>query len=451
MKAVVCVKVIDGELNPFDACALECALKHCDDVTVVSMCPPSAADCLKRLTRLGAKAILLCDNAFAGSDTLATAYILSQAIKKLDFDVIFCGRQTTDGDTAQVGPCLATLLDIDPICNVMDIKEISHGGISCRTRIGSESCGLPALLTIERICELRFPGLRSKLSEITVWNSDDISADKSKCGLSGSPTKVMKVYENKSGKRKCEFIKRDELPQLIKMLKGKTTEREVVKESPIKLKEVWAVGEAVFPYAAAIAENVRKVDDCDPRDIVRLARADKPGVILWNADLRGRRSAPIAAALLNTGLCADCTGLETDGKQLFMYRPARAGNVIAKIKCDTLPQMATVRCISDSADIIVSAGRGVADCIDDVKSFAESIGAQFGASRGIVDMGKADYSCQIGLTGRTVSPQIYIAVGISGAVHHTCAIENSQTIIAINPDKKARIFDYADFGISDKF
>ena len=85
------------------------------------------------------------------------------------------------------------------------------------------------------------------------------------------------------------------------------------------------------------------------------------------------------------------------------------------------------------------------------KEYAESIGAEFGASRGIVDMGLEDYSCQIGLTGRTVNPKIYIAVGISGAVHHTCAIESAQTIIAINPDKKARIFEYADFGILDKF
>ena len=215
MKAVVCVKVIDGELNAFDACALECALKFCDDVTVVSMCPPSAQNRLKMLTRLGPKVILLCDNAFAGSDTLATSYILSQAIKRLEFDIIFCGRQTTDGDTAQVGPCLATLLGISPICNVMEIKEISDGEISCRTRLGDESQKLPTLLTIERICELRFPSLRSKLGEITVWNSDDISADKSKCGISGSPTKVIKVFENKSGTRRCEFIKRDELAQLI--------------------------------------------------------------------------------------------------------------------------------------------------------------------------------------------------------------------------------------------
>jgi electron transfer flavoprotein alpha subunit len=81
---------------------------------------------------------------------------------------------------------------------------------------------------------------------------------------------------------------------------------------------------------------------------------------------------------------------------------------------------------------------------------AEQLGAEIGASRGLVDMNKMSYDKQIGLTGKTVSPKIYIAIGISGAIHHTCAIEESTTVIAINPDKDARIFDYADYGIVDK-
>ncbi|MDO5310858.1 MAG: FAD-binding protein, partial [Clostridia bacterium] len=132
-------------------------------------------------------------------------------------------------------------------------------------------------------------------------------------------------------------------------------------------------------------------------------------------------------------------------------RPARSGNVIAKIKCDSLPQMATVRCSSDNSEIIVSGGRGAADSLERLRDFAEYLGAEIGASRGLVDMGLMDYSAQIGLTGKNVSPKIYIAIGISGAVHHTCAIENAQTVIAINPDRRARIFDYADYGIVAEF
>ena len=112
MKIVVCAKIIKGEINPFDACALETALRLSDDVTVVSMAPPSAINELTRLTRLGAKVISITDSAYAGSDTLATSYILSCAINKIDYDLIICGRQTIDGDTAQVGPSLATRLNI---------------------------------------------------------------------------------------------------------------------------------------------------------------------------------------------------------------------------------------------------------------------------------------------------------------------------------------------------
>ena len=84
---------------------------------------------------------------------------------------------------------------------------------------------------------------------------------------------------------------------------------------------------------------------------------------------------------------------------------------------------------------------------DKLNELALKLNAQLGASRGLVDMGGAPYEHQIGLTGKTVSPKVYIAVGISGAIHHTVAIEGAGTIIAINPDKDARIFEYADYGI----
>ena len=113
--------------------------------------------------------------------------------------------------------------------------------------------------------------------------------------------------------------------------------------------------------------------------------------------------------------------------------------------------MATVRTKSESSDIIVALGKGVAESLDEVKDFAKTICAELGASRGMVDSGKLPYEMQVGLTGKTVSPKIYIAIGISGAVHHTCAIEGADTVIAINPDKDARIFEYADYGIVSEF
>lgn len=449
MNIVVCMKIADGEPNPFDEAALECALRIGGNITVLSMCPKSGVSVLQRMTRLGVRTVLISDPVFAGSDTLATAYILSLAMKKLKPDLVLCGRQSIDGDTAQVGPCLATLLNIPVIANVMEQPEITQT-VKCQTRMGEEEESLPCLLTVERIYTLRFPSIGKRAGEVEIWDNSILHADVGRCGLSGSPTKVLKVFENKKGQRRCKFIQRGELMPLIERLQNEEiktqTEKKLVDK---KLKEVWTIGE--LKEAEAIAEKITVIHDTDPRKIAALAEEKQPEVILWSADLWGRKNAPITAALLQTGLCADCTALETDGRRLYMYRPARSGGVTAKIECRTNPQMATVRTETNSGEVVVSGGRGVKDCMERLRQFAELIGAETGASRGLVDMGCAPYSEQIGLTGKAVSPKIYIAIGISGAVHHTCAIENAGTIIAINPDKDARIFEYADYGIIGEF
>lgn len=450
MKILVCVKVIKGEINPFDESALECALQLSSDVTVVSMGPKSCEEVLKPLTRLGAKVILISDVLYAGSDTLATSYILSKAISKMEYDLILCGRQSVDGDTAQVGPMLAQKLSIPVLTNAMRIT-CKDGAVFADTRLGEEITKLPALVTVERGYVLRFPSIFSKLGDVEIIDNTKIQCDVSKCGLSGSPTRVLKTFENESGKRKCKFISKSELMPLIEELM-KQERCEVNKiDNCAKLKSVWAVGEEVIEKAHEIAEEVILIDKLTPEEIAQKSKDERPDVILWNADLWGRKNAPIVASMLNTGLCADCTMLEADGNDLIMYRPAHGGNITAKIKCLTKPQMATVRTKSESSDIIVSGGKGVGEKIHELKMFADKLGAETGASRGLVDMNKAPYDRQIGLTGKTVSPKIYIAIGISGAIHHTCAIEGSSTVIAVNPDKDARIFEYADYGIVSTF
>ena len=135
-----------------------------------------------------------------------------------------------------------------------------------------------------------------------------------------------------------------------------------------------------------------------------------------------------------------------------MYRPALSGSIIAKIRSTTSPAMATVRTESENhSDITVAAGFGVKDSLDAVRAFAESLGAEFASTRRLVDNGYAHYATQVGLTGKTVSPPVYIALGISGAVHHIMGMQKSGTVIAVNPDKNAQIFEYADFGIIDNF
>ena len=450
MKILVCVKVIKGEINPFDESALECALQLSDDVTVISMGPKSYVDVLKPLTRLGAKVILISDNAYAGSDTLATSYILSTAIKQMEYDLILCGRQSVDGDTAQVGPMLSAKLGIPVITNAMKI-EIEDNTVFANTRAGEEKAILPALVTVERGYVLRFPSIFSKISDAQIIDNEKLNCDLEKCGLAGSPTRVLETFENESGKRKCRFISKDELIPLVEKLMKQERCEENKKTESIKLKSVWAVGEEVLEKAKEISEDVIFIEKSTPEEIAKRAMEEKPDVILWNADLWGRKKAPIVAAMLDTGLCADCTMLETDGENLIMYRPAQGGNITAKIKCLTKPQMATVRTKSESSDIIISGGKGVAEKMDKLEELAKILNAEIDASRGLIDMNKLAYDKQIGLTGKTVSPKIYIAVGISGAIHHTCAIEGSRTVIAINPDKDARIFEYADFGIVEEF
>lgn len=450
MKIIVCVKVIKGEINPFDSSSIECALQMSDDVTVVTMGPESNKETLIPLTRLGAKVILISDSLFAGSDTLATSYILSQAIKKMEYDLVLCGRQSVDGDTAQVGPMLSQKLGINLITNAMRL-ESDGKEVSAVTRLGNEKARFPALVTIERGYVLRFPSIFSKQGTVKIVNNSSLCCEKEKCGLNGSPTRVIETFENEKGKRKCKFISMGELLPLIEKLKMETKASATETSTKAKLKCVWAVGEEVLEKAYAIAEEVVLIDKTSPEGIAKRAMEEKPDVILWNADIWGRKNAPVAAAILKTGLCADCTELETDGENFYMYRPAAGGSVYAKIKCLTKPQMATVRTKSNSSEIIVSAGKGAADKMDEIEEFAKKIGAQLAASRGLVDMNKAPYENQVGLTGKTVSPKIYIAIGISGAVHHTCAIEGAEYVVAINPDKNARIFEYADYGICETF
>ncbi|MCL2742905.1 MAG: electron transfer flavoprotein subunit alpha/FixB family protein, partial [Planctomycetaceae bacterium] len=226
-------------------------------------------------------------------------------------------------------------------------------------------------------------------------------------------------------------------------------------ESANRFPEIWTVGDEVSEIASAIAENVVVLHKTTAEEIAEKVRCHRPAVLLWNADLWGRNTAPQVAALLETGLCADCTSLEVVNEEieltLNMYRPALEGSIMAQVRCRTRPIMATVRIPNSGGSLVIGCGRGIANCFDKVKCFAEQYGAELCASRGLVDMRIASYEMQVGLTGKHISPDVYIAVGISGSVQHLCAVETARTIIAVNPDRGARIFDYADYGIVDAF
>jgi electron transfer flavoprotein beta subunit len=227
-------------INPFDLNAVEEGLllreRFGGTVTVISMGPPQVETALREALSLGAdQAVLLCDRAFAGADTLATSYTLAAGIKNIgSFDLILCGKQAIDGDTAQVGPEIAEWLDIPHLTYVRSIDEVFPAGrrvppaSSSGRRPDAEAgeCGvqgrgaaqaqitvthqveggyervcasLPALLTVVReVNEPRLPSyrasLRARTQGITIWGVADLSVDPERIGVAGSPTRVSRVF-----------------------------------------------------------------------------------------------------------------------------------------------------------------------------------------------------------------------------------------------------------------
>jgi len=196
-------------INPFDMYAIEEAVRLKErfggKVTVVTMGPPQADAALREAISMGAdEGVLVCDRAFAGSDTWATSYTLSGAIKKIGvFDLVICGKQASDGDTAQVGPGMATHLNIPQVTYVKKVEEATDKLMRVERMLeeGYEiiETPLPALLTVvKEINEPRIPSLkgmlRAKSAKITVWGQKDLDLDPQNIGLCGSPTQVVKIF-----------------------------------------------------------------------------------------------------------------------------------------------------------------------------------------------------------------------------------------------------------------
>ena len=264
--------------------------------------------------------------------------------------------------------------------------------------------------------------------------------------------------------------------------------------------DVKGLADECFAYGA---DKVIVVDSPELKDyttepyaqaIHHIVEEKKPSIVLFGATTIGRDLGPRLSARVGTGLTADCTGLEiSDDRDLMMTRPAFGGNLMATIVCkEHRPQMSTVRpgvmrmrerddarkgkveemtvkfnpekfrvrvveTVKESknlvditeAKVLVSGGRGVANSegFDKLRDLASEIGGEVSSSRAMVDAGVMSHDRQVGQTGKTVRPDVYFALGISGAIQHLAGMEESEMIIAINKDKYAPIFSIADLGI----
>lgn len=531
-------------LNPADESALELGLelkeKQGGTVTVLTMGPKRAEGMLREALSRGAdEAVLMTSPRFAGADTLVTAHCLAEAEKALGgFDLILCGRRAVDGETGQVGPMVAALLDRPCVVNATEGEIEEH----CLKALQLTEAGslqwkapLPAVMTL---CEwshaLRLPTIsglrRAALANVRICEPEDLGIDPAGCGLKASPTRVTHISARPVGVRPCvkttfgEVIKalgasgQDEAAPAASAFPenensaaitiavlcegdGSATAELLGKARQLSPSgRVLALTETAEPPLSAFAsfgadEAVplgKLTDDCAQAErIADALRQLQPDAALFPATIRGRFLSAWVAARLHTGLTADCTALSlTENGLLKQVRPAFGGNLTAEILCRTArPQMASVRpgvfpapqpaagrvCALHSlqlaasperlerlsftpaksgvslqgASVIVTGGKGVGSKkgFEKLEELAALLGGGVGATRSAVDAGWIAYPHQIGQTGITVHPRLYLAFGVSGLVQHTVGMSSSGVVVAVNRDRNAPIFACADYGI----
>ena len=554
---------VPGLMDTFENRALGYAVayrtEHGAHVTAVTMGPPQAREILEQGIATGAdNAIHLCDRAFAGSDTLATSRALALALRPHDFDLVLCGRHSTDSETGQVGPEVAELLGlphlsgvrrlaVDEDARMLQVEQQTDDGIDVL------GCPLPALVTVsEEIGEEVWPQPSAleavDPAAIRTLGAPDLAEDLSLFGADGSPTRVGEVYSEQSN-RLGVVLSDDEPVVLAEQLVEALIERGsfdatgtaalmATRRPADRGRSVWvwaehrdglpraaslellgaaaAIAEAIGGHTAAIvagggkglahtlaahgADEVLTVRESGPdaygleHHVATLSgaiNAEKPYAVLFIAGGEGRDLAPRVAARLGLGLTGDCIGLRVDGDgNLVQLKPAFGGNIVAPVYSRTWPQMATVRpgllhvpspladapvnqrplptiravkprihfieslpdVMSDvsglmQARIVVGVGRGIGgpEGLPVVRRLADSLRAEIGATRVVTDLGWLPRQRQVGLTGRAISPALYIVVGVSGSFNHMVGVLKAGTTVAINRSPRAAIAKVVDF------
>lgn len=223
-------------INPYDLHAIEAALqlreKTGGKVTVITMGPPQAEEVLREAISMGVDEVrLISDRAFAGADTWATSYTLYKAIEKLGYDIILCGKQAIDGDTAQVGPEVAEFLDIPHVSYVRKIDDVGKDTIKVQRLMDDGydvvEASIPVLLTVVRELNTpRLPSLKGKMAAkkavIVRMDMKEIGAEENNVGLKGSPTQVRKIFapEAKTDRKMLQGSLEEQVSSLVEELRG---------------------------------------------------------------------------------------------------------------------------------------------------------------------------------------------------------------------------------------
>jgi electron transfer flavoprotein alpha subunit len=556
--------------NPFDrpaiALAVDLKQRFGARTMVATMGPPAAKDALYEALASGVeRAVHLCDRAFAGADTLATARALAALARREGFDLIVCGKHTVDGETAQVGPEMAELLGIPHVSGAAQITWSEDGTRLVALReadAGDEEIevSLPCLVTVaEHLMPpigVRKPALEAARQQpVETLGAADLGLREDDVGAAGSPTRVAEIRAALPVTRPPVEMVEGPTPEVAATLADRIARaietagrlrpalipipanREAPRDRAIWVvveqrrdgalsegttellghaaialadplgAEVVAVragpaGEAlVAACAAAGADAVLALDHPALASYtsegwsVAVASAieeRRPAVVLFSSTERGRDFAPRVAARLDLGLTGDAIGLEIDGeRRLVQMKPAFGGHVVAPVLSRTVPAMATVRPgvlpghaptpsrrarvetlaiegmpairtlvrskLDDgephpggvsSARVVVGVGMGIGDPTNLAlcEALASAVSGVLAATRRVTDKGWLPRSIQVGLTGKVIAPDVYIAVGIRGLPNHTVGIQRAGTIVAINKDPKAPIFQMASFG-----
>ena len=519
--------------------------------TVITLGPPGAEDVLREAVAWGADAGLhACDPAFAGSDTLATARALAAVLRAAGpFDLILLGRNSIDGETGQVGPELAELLDLGFADGVRRLRdggavwplELEHDDGTQEVKVA-----LPALLSVaERLCDpcKVDPAGRAAVAATRLTRMDAGGLGPGPWGEAGSPTVVgvTRPMEQARALHVLEGPVAGQVDEAVRMLvaRGALTARpdpappapddhrtvdrgasrviavlaepgrqrvtdELLGAAARLGREVGAVVHALCPgpftvaaLAGAGADTIVALEGSgvsalmageDVADaLTAYVREMAPWAVLAPSTAFGREVAGRAAAATGSGLVGDAVALAARDDVLVASKPAFAGALVADITCRSATQMVTVRpgvlavserrtphnvpiltraiglrgrvhVLSEHRDddvetlaraaVVIGVGTGVTpEEYEALSPLAATLGAELAATRKVTDRGWAPRARQVGITGRSISPRLYVAVGLSGKFNHMVGVRAAGTIVAVNEDRAAPVFEHCDVGI----